>query len=282
MAAPWFFNQHDVISLHHGAPDAKLFYGKEPQQFGLLRLPAGKGPFPLVVIVHGGCWVSTIGDINNAEALSDAITKQGYATWSIEYRSVDQNGGGFPGTFLDVANAVDYLKQIAPKYKLDLQNTIIVGHSSGGHLALWLGARNKLPKNSALYTLNPLMPKAVISMGGVPDLEVARKPAEKKCFGDVIGRLLSEKHKDVPKARYKDTSPYAMLPFAVPQVLIVAALDEVVPLAISDRYLKKAKITHDKASLVEVPYAGHMDLIAPNSVNWPYLLREINSYLGKR
>ncbi|OGV27766.1 MAG: hypothetical protein A3F18_00705 [Legionellales bacterium RIFCSPHIGHO2_12_FULL_37_14] len=261
-------------------PLAKLAYDKGVQQYGLLSLPTGKGPFPVVVIVHGGCWVSTIGDINNSLALADALSKEGFAIWNIEYRSVNQEGGGFPGTFLDVAHAMDYLKQIAGKYNLDLKRMVVIGHSSGGQLALWLGARGKLKQDSSLYSVNPLIPNAVISLGGVPDLEVARVPAEKICKGDVIGKLLGEYEKNIPPKRFQETSAYEMLPIAVPQVLLIAERDEIVPFAIAERYLKKAKETHDQVTLVKVPYAGHMDLIVPNSVSWPYLLTQIHNFIS--
>ena len=94
-AAPtaWYFTPHDVSSLHSTAPDQHLYYGKDKQQFGDLRLPAGKGPFPVAIIIHGGCWVSTYAQAQYTAALSDALRDLGFATWNMEYRQEDLPGG---------------------------------------------------------------------------------------------------------------------------------------------------------------------------------------------
>lgn len=277
--APWLFNLKDATALHHAPPSEKLSYGPAPQEYGFLRLPEGKGPFPVVMVIHGGCWMSTIGSIDNTEPLADALREAGMATWSIEYRAADQSGGGFPGTFLDVAHAADYLREIATQYHLDLNHVVVVGHSAGGQLALWLAARSKLDSKSVLYTKKPLSLRGVISLGGVPDLSIARVPAEKVCGGDVIGRLVGKVNAAIPATRYAETSPMEMLPFGVPQVLITGAYDEIVPTALAQRYLQKAKETDDPAQLIQVADAGHIEYIVPNSVAWPVLMKTLNGLL---
>lgn len=274
-AEPWVFQSKDVTQLHHQLATAKLSYGSDPQTFGLLRLPSGPGPFPVVIVIHGGCWMSRVADVSNTEAFADALRDQGYATWNIEYRSADMTGGGFPGTFLDVANAADYLRQIAPRYHLDLQHVIATGHSAGGHLALWLGARPKLAKNSVLYRDNPLPLRGVISLGGVPSLEIARGPAQKACGGDVIGQLLGQTKPEIPRAVYEETSPMEMLPLHIPQVLISGELDKVVPVKISLVYAQKAMAKGEAVKVIQVPDCGHHEYIVPNSVVWPLLMAEL-------
>ncbi len=278
--APWLFSARDVGALHRAKPLARLSYDTHPQAFGYLRIPEGKGPYPVAMVIHGGCWLAALHiDAQNTEPLSDALTDMGVATWNIEYRQLGQEGAGFPGTFLDVAHAADYLQQVAEKYHLDLTRVMVFGHSAGGQLALWLAARDKLPSTSPLYLPHPLKLNAVVSLGGVVDLKAARMPAEKICGVDVIGGLLGEKVDPISMARYAETSPMEMLPIAVPQILISGEADSVVPTRLSEWYMKRAKSTADDATLVVVPFAGHHEYVTPNSVVWPMLNALVKQYL---
>src|SRR5215510_4011646 len=145
-------------------PGAKrIAYGTDPLQFGELRVPATKGPHPVAIVVHGGCWVAKLGNLDpravamdNMRPLASALTEAGIATWNIEYRRLDNDGGGWPGTFQDVAHAADFLRSLQRDHQLDLARVISIGHSAGGHLAMWLAARPKLAKTSELYVDNPL------------------------------------------------------------------------------------------------------------------------------
>lgn len=278
-AANWLFTPKDVTSLHKEPPTATIKYGKSSQNFGNLRLPNKPGPYPVAIIIHGGCWVTKFANISNTEAIADALRDSGFATWNIEYRAANEKGGGFPGTFLDIANATDYLRKLAPKYQLDLQHVVAIGHSSGGHLALWLAGRDKLSSSSSLYLKNPLTLNGVITLGGVPDLEIARVPAEKVCGSDVIGQLLGN---TITKQRYAETSPIDMLPLSAPQIFISGELDTIVPTAIDQPYMQKASQIKDAVKLINVPYAGHHEYIVPNSVVWPILIQEIKALLESK
>lgn len=119
-------------------------------------MSSGKGPFLVAIIVHGGCWVAKFANNKYTSPMADALRDYGIATWNIEYRRADSKGGGWPGTFKDVANATDYLPKIAKKYSLNLNRVIVIGHSAGGHLALWLAGRHNLKPSSTLYVKNPL------------------------------------------------------------------------------------------------------------------------------
>ena len=134
----------DVNRLPSKPADARISYGPDPLQFGELRLPRGTGPFPLAVVIHGGCWVSEVATLQNTAALADALRDAGIATWNIEYRRVDNPGGGWPGTFTDVADAVDLVRVIAREHPIDLSRVVTIGHSAGAHLALWAAARGRL------------------------------------------------------------------------------------------------------------------------------------------
>src|SRR5262245_49776128 len=105
-------------------------YGTAPQQFAELRLPEGTGPFPVVVVIHGGCWVG-YASAEYTVPIAAALTKEGWATWNLEYRGAHEPGGGWPGTFLDVAHGVDALREASATYPLDLTRVVVMGHSAG-------------------------------------------------------------------------------------------------------------------------------------------------------
>ena len=124
--------------------DYRISYGTDENQFGDLRVPPGPGPHPLAILIHGGCWKADFATLRDLAPMADALKIQGVATWNIEYRRLSQPGSGWPGTYLDVGKAVDYVRTIAAENHLDLANAIVLGHSAGGHLAMWVAARSRL------------------------------------------------------------------------------------------------------------------------------------------
>ncbi len=273
----WHFLPSDVSALHSKPADYRIFYGKDPLQFGDLRLPSGPGPYPVAIIIHGGCWVSSFANIQYTSALADALRDNGIATWNIEYRREDNQGGGWPGTFEDVANAADFLRNIANKYSLDLNDAIVVGHSAGGHLALWLAARHQLPLNSQLYTSNPLSLRGVVVLGGVPNLQAFRQQGEFTCGSDVVGKLLG--NLPVLTERYKQASPSELLPLGVPQILIYGAEDQSVPVKFGRAYMQEALKKGDSVKLAVVEGAAHHEYCVPNAITWPVVKSAVISLL---
>ena len=83
-------------------PDHRHDYGADRNQFGELRLPAARGPHPVVVLVHGGCWKAEYATLRDLAPMGDALKDEGIASWNIEYRRPRQQGSGWPGTYLDV------------------------------------------------------------------------------------------------------------------------------------------------------------------------------------
>src|SRR6185503_19279600 len=152
-----------LAALPAPPPDHRVQYGDDPLQFGNLRLPKHPGPHPVVLFIHGGCWLSQY-DIAHAAPFEQALADSGFAVWSIEYRRVGNEGGGWPGTFMDIARAADFLRELAPRYALDLNRVIASGHSAGGGFALWLSARPKIPQSSALYSADPLKVQGVLAL----------------------------------------------------------------------------------------------------------------------
>ncbi len=276
----WHFTSNDVNNLHSKPADIRIFYGDEPSQFADLRLPKATGPYPVAIIIHGGCWVSSFADLQNTSALADAIRDIGFATWNIEYRREDNIGGGWPGTFNDIGNATDFLRNISSKYLLDLNRVIVIGHSAGGQLALWLAGRNKLPPTSSLYKKDPLVLQTVIALGGVPDLKMFRKHGEKICNGDVVGKLLGNNEELIEK-HYADASPINLLPITTRQILIYGADDQVVPFTFGKQYTQKAKRLGSPAKLIQIKHGAHHEYNVPNSVTWPIILSVIKRFLNK-
>ena len=157
LLAPLFAQERtpdDLLKLPVPAA-TRMAYGTGALQFGELRVPAGRGPHPVVIIVHGGCWAAKLGNLDDRAVALDLVrpiaadlTANGFATWNLEYRRLGNDGGGWPGTFQDIAAGADYLRRIAAKNRLDLTRVVAIGHSAGGHFALWLAARRKLPESS--------------------------------------------------------------------------------------------------------------------------------------
>ncbi len=238
------------------APAKRITYGSGPQQFGELRLPKGAGPFPVVVLVHGGCWMAAF-DYVYITRLAAWLADRGVATWTIEYRRVGDEGGGWPGTFLDVANATDDLRQLAKSAPLDLQRVYAAGHSAGGQLALWLAARARLPKESEIYRPNPLPIRGVLGLAAVTDLYDYRKGPPDSCHGSV-DQVLGGAPEKFPR-RYAEASPRQLLPLGVPQIFIDGADDPIVDPASVRTYVEAAKKAGDRAVMLTLPGAGHFE-----------------------
>ena len=266
LAEEQHISSQEMLALPPLEDAQRLPYGVDSLQFGDLRVPSGTGPFPVAIIVHGGCWLSFV-DLHIMDRLAAALTKAGVATWNIEYRRVDNPGGGWPGTFRDVAHAADHLRVLASEHSLDLERVIVVGHSSGGHLALWLAARHTIGEESELFLSDPIRINGVASLGGVQDLRRILPQVEAVCGVNAVEKLLGGSPDAVPK-RYRSASPVDMLPFGVQQLIISGAEDRAVPPADGVAYLKAAKAAGDRAEHLEIAGAGHFELIAPGWSDW--------------
>jgi len=244
----------DILQLPPPKADARIAYGKDPQQFGELRLPAGKGPHPTVLFIHGGFWQNAY-NLNHAGHACAALTKAGAATWSIEYRRIGDTGGGWPGTLDDVLHAAEHLTRIGPRYNLDLHRLVGAGHSAGGHLILWLAAQLAVDL------------RGVVPLAAVSDL---RRAYAEQLGGGVVGKFLGGSPDTVPQ-RYASTSPMQLLPISVPQRLIHGTADNIVPFEMSERF---AKASHN-AKLMALKGASHFELIDPRTREWETVQKNI-------
>lgn len=238
------------------APGERITYGKGAQQFGELRLPKGDGPFPVVVVIHGGCWQNAF-DYVYMTRLAAWFTEHGVATWTIEYRRLGDGGGGWPGTFLDVAAATDALRDIAAKSRLDLNRVYAAGHSAGGQLALWLASRTNLSESSELYRKDPVAIRSVLGLAAITNLEKCRVGPPNSCHSSVEPLLGGGP--DRVRSRYAETSPSQRLPLGVPQIFIQGEKDPIVEAASVREYVEAAKKSGDGAIILSLPDAGHFE-----------------------
>jgi acetyl esterase/lipase len=243
-------------------PDAVVHYGQAPSQIVELFQPKGVGPHPVVVLLHGGCYLKELGGLRETSGIARDLADRGFAVWNVEYRRLGETGAGYPGTFQDVADALDRLRDEAAARRLDLGRVIVVGHSAGGQLALWAAARNRIPAASPLHRPNPLPIGAVVSLAGIGDLERHGDVFSHACGADTFGKLLG------PQPSYADTSPARMLPTGVPVVMVHGVYDHVMPPFTGREYVAEATKAGDRAELVVIPDAGHFDLVIPTTPAW--------------
>ena len=270
----------DYMAQPAVTPDARIAYGMAPAQVVELFLPKTKGPHPVVVLVHGGCYLAEYQGLAQTSGIAADLARRGYAVWNVEYRKLGEAGAGYPGTFLDVANAVDRLRTDAPKYGLDTRRVVAVGHSAGGHLALWAASRANLPKTSPLWRAEPLKIAAVVSLGGIGDLKGQGDVFASACGPEPIPKIIGLADRADP---YADTSPADLLPTGVPVTMISGDLDHVMPPLTGRAYAERVRKAGDAAQAVAIPGASHFDVVIPTTRAWTeVVIPAIAAAFGKR
>jgi acetyl esterase/lipase len=241
------------------AADARIVYGSAPSQFAELRLPSGSGPHPVVFLLHGGCWLNAYG-VDHVAGIAESLRQRGFAVFAAEYRRVGDAGAGVPGTFDDVRAAFDTLRAIAPRRGIDLDRVILMGHSAGGQLALWLASEPGVRV------------KAVMGLAAITDLAAFAAPSG---CGSAVPRLLGGSASDgdqLTVARYASASPVTRAgPFPGTRVaLVTAENDRVVQRTQADTYVAR----FPRASVIRLA-GGHFDLVAPWTVAWELILSRV-------
>jgi acetyl esterase/lipase len=264
----------EILDLPSPAADARLPYGPDPLQFGDLRLPKGAGPHPVAIVIHGGFWRAQYG-LEYTGHMCAAFARAGIASWNLEYRRIGNPGGGWPNTFLDVAHSADRLRDLAKKYPLDLKRVITVGHSAGGHLAVWLAARQRIQPGDPLATPDPIALRGAAPIAGVVDL---RRAWELRLSDGVVAELMGGPP-DKLAQRYHAGSPIELVPLGVRVRLLHGTEDSVVPIEISNSYQKAANRAGDDARLVVLPGADHFAPVNPRSEHWPSVEKTVQSLL---
>lgn len=249
----WARMSEAILSLPAPAADRRVAYGTDPDQFFDLRWPTMRAPqagFPLVINIHGGFWRAKY-DLAHAGHLCAALTNRGLVTANLEYRRVGNEGGGWPGTFVDICQAYDFLVEQAPEFDIDARRVLIMGHSAGGQLAFCLAACR--PRVSA-----------VVSLAGVVDLQ---RGYELHLSHDAVVAFLGGTPSDVPE-RYRDADPMRFSVKHVRQVLVHGTLDEQAPPDFSRAYVAHKIKRKENVEIIEIPDAGHYELIDPRTDAW--------------
>lgn len=276
MAAP-LMTWADLMSRPRPQPTARIRYGPDPLQEVEVWLPPGEGPFPVVVMIHGGCWTTAVARLSIMDWAAADLRRRGIAVWNIEYRGVDRPAGGYPGTFEDVAAAADALRGHAGEYHLATKRVVAFGHSAGGHLAMWLSARPGLPGGSALWRAAPLAIHAAVSTGGLPDLAAARARGDASCGADTIDKLVGAPGRSEP---YEDTSPAALPPPAAGLVVIGGDSDPISPPDLNEAFVEAMRQRGKPVRRISVESTGHAELIAPGTVAWTKTVGVLRALLG--
>ena len=248
----------DILQLSAPKADARISYGADQVQFGDLRVPAGRGPHPLLIFIHGGFWKAQY-NLLHAGHFCAALKQAGIATWNFEYRRIGDPGGGWPGTLDDIVHGAEHVRKFANRYSLNLDRLLAAGHSAGGQLALWLASQMAVDL------------RGVISLAGVADL---RRAWALRLSDGIVAKFLGGTPDQVP-SRYAAASPIELLPISVPQRLFHGTLDDMVPFEISQRFAKASR----NARLIPFKGAGHFELIDPRTAECKSIQKSIIEWI---
>lgn len=261
-------------------PDRILTYGAAPSQKVEVFLPEASAPAPVVVFISGGCYVTRFGGPAQVRPALEQLSRDGVAVWSVGYRRTDENAA-FPDLFNDVATAIDLIKTEGPRLNLDLDRIVFVGHSAGGHFALWAAARGRLPASSPLNRPNPVRPLGVVAVAAPGDIAPLRQVSDDFCGPGVFDRVMGVPTEARPDV-FADASPKAMLPFDLPIRLIDGTDDEVIPVPVMAMFEAQARAAGDDVTFQIIPDADHIDVITPGEAGWDAVRRTTLTLLGLR
>jgi acetyl esterase/lipase len=255
----------DYMAQPRVVADHRIAYGTDPAQVVELFLPTGRGPHPVVILIHSGCYLAKYEGLPQTSGIAGDLARRGYAVWNVVYRKLGESGAGYPGTFLDVATAVDRIRPDAARYGLDPRRVLALGHSAGGHLALWAAARHRIPVTSPLWRSDPLRVRSVVSLSGIGDLERQGRVFAGACGPESIPQIIRLADRE---AAYADTSPAALLPTGVRVTMISGDLDHVMPLPTGRAYVARFGAAGDVGQAVAIPGASHFDVVIPTTPAW--------------
>jgi acetyl esterase/lipase len=254
--------KEDAVKRH------KYRYGEDPSQWGELFLPEVAAPRGVVVVIHGGYWRSQYG-AELGEPLAKDLAAHGMAAWNLEYRRAG-NGGGWPNTFADVLAGIDKLRELAAEHGLGLDRVVALGHSAGGHLAVWAAGRSRLAGLGAPEVDRQLARRGdddgavhltgVVSQSGVLNLAAAERL---NLSNGAVSNFLGGSSERYPK-RHKYADPMSSVPLDVSIYAVHSADDDDVPFSESETYIGAAKAAGAPVQLLKVP-GDHYALIDPKS-----------------
>jgi acetyl esterase/lipase len=251
--------------------DDHISYGPASSQFIEYFRPSGRGPFPVVIIVHGGCWMHKYEGMRQVAPMARSFADRGYAAYSIEYRGIDEDGGGYPGMYKDIGSAMDALRERASRDDLDLARITAIGHSAGAQLVLWAAGRRNITSAGPLFAAHPLRLHTVIGLGALPDL--GKQSAIRSACG-IDSRLISGEFRG--SGSLSDTSPASMLPLDAHEIVLInGSLDGISPLEAVQAFAATARQQGNVVRVIEVPGASHYDEVSVSSPVWKPLMRAV-------
>ncbi|MGH8870603.1 MAG: type II 3-dehydroquinate dehydratase [Acidimicrobiia bacterium] len=215
-------------------------YGPHRENVGDLRLPGGDAA-GVVVVVHGGLWRQEY-ERDTTETLAVDLSRRGYVTWNVEYRRLGA-GGGWPGSAHDVLTAFDFVRRLETFSNLPL---CLLGHSAGGHLGLWAGARRAA--ETAL----------IVGLAPITDLSAMASAGE---IGAAEARALLD-----------SGAPATQEPVPGRTLLVHGETDEIVPVSHSTRWA-------GEASVEVMAGMGHFPLLDPKREHWPLVVGELGKVM---
>ena len=248
-------------------------YGPHRSQRADLYLPHGAGPHPVVVAIHGGSWHVRYGKVVMRGLAADLV-RRGWAVWNIEYRRLG-GGGGWPATFEDVAAAIDHLAELR-EVPLDLGGVTFLGHSAGGHLALWAASRALLPAGAP--GADPVvLPTRVVGQAPVADLAGAYA----RWHGGAVKLLMGGSPDQYPE-RYCVADPIRLAPAPAPVLVVHGTHDGTVSVKLSRSYAEAAREAGGEVELIEIEgQAGaHRAHIDPRGQAWTAVTRWLGQPVG--
>ena len=229
-------------------------YGSDPSQAGDLHLPEGAGPWPVAVVIHGGFWRERY-DRSLMDAVCADLAVCGWAAWNLEYRRIAGGRGGWPATFDDIASGIDFLADLqAAGAPIDVRRVVTIGHSAGGHLALWAPTRDR----------PGVRVTAAAGQAAVSDLARAARLGLSDGAAD---ELMGGPPDRVPE-RYAAGSPSERLPLGVPTLLVHGGRDDTVPVELSRDLHAAAVAAGDDCELVVIEGDGHYEHLDPATAAW--------------
>lgn len=255
----------------------EIAYGTEPLQRGELRVPLEAVPRPVVVLIHGGYWRTGFNRTAMAP-LAEDLNAFGYATWNIDYRTIDDPGGGWPGTSDDVTTAIDHLGTMAAERNLDPKRVVVVGHSAGAQLAVVAAARNG---NQGRPTA-PVVPKGIVCLAGVLDLDLASLGGggDLATLGANTRAYMGGTKAEQPDS-YRRASPVELLPLGIPVLLVHGERDTVVMIDQSRSFEQTARGLGDDVELLDLPTADHFDVVRADKGWWADVTRWLPKVVGE-
>ena len=243
----------DVLTRASREPDRTSTFGPGTTDLYDVWLPPAGTVTVTVVLVHGGFWRAQW-DRTHLGPLATALADTGLAVAVPEYRRTGMPGGTWPGPGNDLAAALTAIRGDAALPG----PTVLVGHSAGGHLAVWLLHR---PEAAGLL--------GAVSLAGCLDLRmIGRLGLDDGAADALMGG--SDWH-DEP---FLGADPIDLGPTPSPVALLHGRADDRVPVAVSESWMSRCG-TPGRDTLTVLEDTDHFDLIDPESGAWPVLLEQI-------